>query len=103
MIFSIPLASIGVAPGTTLGLSVYAIDNYFTLEVTDTIEGMRFTPGRERYRSADPVPFGSVPPKRQGSASLSVTRVPNNASSEMGMLVMHRRNAQREADILRIR
>lgn len=103
IIMTVPMAAMRLAPGTTIGVSVYAFDNYFTGAATDAIEGMRFTPGGERYRAADGVPFGSVAPKSTGSAGLTVTSVSQDKSSEIGMLVMHRRNAGSEADTLRIR
>ena len=55
VIFTVPMNSsagavnVGVQPGTTFGFSVYAFDNYFTGNLTDSIEGMRFTPGAPRY------------------------------------------------------
>lgn len=103
IIMTIPMAAMGVAPGTTLGLSAYVFDNYFTGANTDAIEGMRFTPGQPRYASADPVPWGTVPAKGNGSFGLQVTSVPNDKSTETGVLVMHRRNADGEADIIKIK
>lgn len=93
---------VSIAPGTRLGISAYAYDNYFSGAATDAIEAMRFTPGNARYTAAG-IPFDTTPAKGRSSAALQVTSVPNTESSEIGMLVMHRRNADSEADILRIR
>lgn len=93
---------IAIAPGVTLGVSVLAFDNYFSGNLTDTIEGMRFTPGNERYRPAG-LPFDTTPAGGRSTAALQVTSVSAASSSEIGILVMHRRNADSEADIVRIR
>ena len=93
---------IAIAPGVTLGVSVLAFDNYFSGNLTDTIEGMRFTPGNERYRPAG-LPFDTTPAGGRSAAALQVTSVSAASSSEIGILVMHRRNADSEADIVRIR
>lgn len=103
IIMTIPMAAIGLAPGTTVGLSAYAFDNYFSGALTDSITDMRFTPGSERYTAAGGIPFDTTPANGKTSAALQVTAVPNSKSSEIGMLVMHRRNADSEADIVRIR
>ena len=70
--------------------------------MTDTIAGMRFTPGSARYASATGY-TGSVP--RLSSANLQVIANPvaDTASSERGLLLMYRRNAGSEADAIRIR
>ncbi len=102
IIMTVPMAVMGLSPGTTVGLSVYAFDNYFTGDLTDAITGKRFTPGRERYTAAD-LPFDSTPAKGRSTAALQTTAVPNAESTEIGVLVMHRRNDGAEADVLRIR
>ena len=105
MIFTVPLNVAGgvvLAPGATIGFDAFAYDNYFTGEVSDVIPGMRFTPGIPRFGVVG-LPFGAVPPK--GSADLGVTTatLPDSLSSELGLLMMYRRNAGQEADALRIR
>ncbi len=102
IIMTVPMAAMGLSAGTTIGLSVYAVDNYFTGDLTDAITGKRFTPGSERYTAAD-LPFDSTPAKGRSTAALQTTSVPNAKSTEIGMLVMHRRNDGSEADILKIR
>ncbi|HEX2539928.1 MAG TPA: S8 family serine peptidase [Caldimonas sp.] len=106
MIFTVPLnigtGSIALSPGATIGFTVLAFDNYFTGQVTDAIEGMRFTPGTARFGVVG-VPFGGVP--AHGNATLGVTTatLPNAKSSELGLLMMYRRDAGDEADALRLR
>jgi len=105
IIMTVPMNVAGlirIKPGATLGVSVYVYDNYFTGEQTDAIEGMRFTPGNERYTAAG-LPFDTTPPNGKAHAALQVTAVPNRKSTELGMLVMHRRNADAEADVLRFK
>ena len=105
MIFTVPLNIAGgvvVAPGATIGFDAFAYDNYFTGVVSDFIGGMRFTPGTPRFGVVG-APFGSVP--SQGSATMGVTTatLPDSMSSELGLLMMYRRNAGQEADAVRIR
>ena len=108
VIFTVPMNSsagsvnVGVAPGTTMKFSVYAFDNYFSGNLTDSIEGMLFTPGKARFGVVGD-PFGTVAPN--GSAQLGVTTatLPDTLSSELGLLMMYRRNAGQEADAVRIR
>ncbi len=108
VIFTVPMNSsagsvnVGVAAGTTMKFSVYAFDNYFSGNLTDAIEGMLFTPGKSRFGVVGD-PFGTVAPN--GSAHLGVTTatLPDTLSSELGLLMMYRRNAGQEADAVRIR
>ena len=92
--------SLGVQPGSTVGFSVLAIDNYFTGAVTDEIAGMKFTPGKPRFNVGE-LPFGTVAPQSRGQISIATARVPAAQSTETGVLVMHRRNAGKEASALR--
>ena len=102
VIMTVPMPAMGLATGTTVGIDVFAFDNYFSGALTDEITGMRFTPGIPRFGVVG-LPFGSVPSK--GSADLGVTTatLPDTLSSELGLLMMYRRNAGREADAVRIR
>ena len=96
----IPMGPMGASAASKLTLSVYAFDNYFTGLLTDSIEGMTFTPATPKYG-----PLGSV----EGIAPLSVarfqvTRVPGGAAaspSQSGILALYRSQAPGfEADIL---
>lgn len=102
VIMTVPMAPMALAAGTTVGITAYAFDNYFSGFLTDEIADMRFTPGIPRFGVVG-LPFGSVPSK--GSANLGVTTatLPESLSSERGLLMMYRRNAGMEADIVRIR
>lgn len=108
VIFTVPMNSsagavnLGVAPGTTISFSVQALDNYFTGSVTDEIADMRFTPGQARFGVVGD-PFGSVPSQTSTQLGLTTATLPDTQSSERGLLMMFRRNAGTEADIVRIR
>jgi hypothetical protein len=108
VIFTVPMNSsaggvnVGVAPGTTMKFSVYAFDNYFSGILTDAIEGMLFTPGNARFGVAGN-PFGTVAPNGSAQVGVTTANVPDTASSELGLLMMYRRNAGQEADAIRVR
>jgi minor extracellular serine protease Vpr len=106
MIFTVPLnigaGSIAVSPGATIGFTALAYDNYFSGIVTDAIEGMRFTLGTPRF-GVTGAPFGSVPGKGNATLGVTTATLPAAKSSELGLLMMYRRNAGLEADALRIR
>ena len=105
VIFTVPLNIAGgvtLAPGATMGFSVFAFDNYFSGNLTDSIEGMRFTPGQPRFGVVGE-PFGAVPAKTASSLGVTTSTLPDTLSSELGLLMMYRRNEGKEADVLRIR
>jgi subtilisin family serine protease len=105
VIMTVPLnwsgGGVKLTAGATVAFDVVAFDNYFTGNLTDLIEGMRFTPGKARFAVASP--FGAV--ASGGNLSVPVTRTsrPDTLSSEIGVLMMLRRNAGREAEALRLR
>jgi subtilisin family serine protease len=94
--------SITLAPGATIGFSVSAYDNYFTGNLTDSIDGMRFTPAQPRF-GVTGAPFGTVAARSGDTLGVVQATVPNTSSSELGVLMMYRRNADQEADAIRIR
>jgi subtilisin family serine protease len=108
VIFTVPMNSsaggvnVGVAPGATMRFSVYAFDNYFTGSLTDALEGMVYTPGSARFGVVGD-PFGSVAPNGTAQLGVATATLPDTVSSELGLLMMYRRNAGTEADILRVR
>jgi hypothetical protein len=99
---NIGAGSIEVSPGATIGFTALAYDNYFSGIVTDVIEGMRFTLGTPRF-GVTGAPFGSVPGKGNATLGVTTATLPAAKSSELGLLMMYRRNAGLEADALRIR
>lgn len=92
------LPSLGAATSATLGISLYAYDNYFTGTYTDAVAGMKFTPAAPKYRVTSGVPFGGV----AKGPLLNVPFTKNAAvtaaqSSESGLLFMYRRNVGAES------
>ncbi len=99
MIMTVAMSQLGLtAPGSTIRFSVYAYDNYFSGSLTDFLENMLFTPGAARFNPA--LQSGDVPSKTGGRLDIGRANVANTKSSESGVLIMHRRAAKHEADIL---
>ncbi len=88
-ILTAPLAALGLTPSSTFTFSVYAFDNYFTGNLTDSIENMTFTGDTPRFAAStigDTVPAG-------GEFVLDVAAVPAGAAkspAQTGFLVMYR-------------
>jgi hypothetical protein len=101
-IFTVPMAVMGLAPGTPVGFSIYAFDNYFTGEQTDSIEGMRFTPGSPRYSVGD-TPWGTVDPRSRETVTVTKAQVPDANTTESAILLMFRRNTLLESEVVRVR
>lgn len=108
VIFTVPMNSsagavnLGVQPGTTIGVSVFAFDNYITGALTDSVENMRFTPGNARFSIGD-VPFGTVAPRSFAQVPVTTATVPDAATSESGLLLMYRRNTLLESEVIKVR
>jgi minor extracellular serine protease Vpr len=100
MTMTVPMSALGLAVGTTINFSVQAGDNYFSDKVSDVITGMRFTPGAARFNVVG-LPFGEVPARGRGEVAVTRSAALPAKSSEAGLLIMHRRNTESEADILR--
>jgi hypothetical protein len=99
MTMTVPLGALGVAAGTTLTLDFLAYDNYFTNALTDFVASAKFTPGGARFNAVG-LPFGEVPSKTGGKIGVTRANVADTKSSEIGVLLMHRRNTKQEAEIL---
>lgn len=102
VILTVPFSRLGVAAGTTLTMDFLAIDNYFTGNVTDSVTGVRFTPGSTRFGVVGD-PFGAVASRESATLGVATATLPDTTSSEQGLLVMFRRNAGNEAEAIRIR
>lgn len=101
LIFTVLMSQLGnPSTSATMTLDAYAYDDYFTGNVTDFIGGMKFTPSAPRYSSG--TLSGSV---ARGTASrITFTKsatVPASQSSELGLLMMYRRNAGNESQEFR--
>lgn len=99
MIMTAPLSAVGLTSTSQFDFSVFAFDNYFTGNLTDSIEGMTFTLGTPRFTAAGlSVPAG-------GRATLTVSEVPGGASaspSQKGLLLMYRDATSREAQAISV-
>jgi hypothetical protein len=102
IILTAPASFMGIVPGKTIGFDVLAYDNYFSGKVSDSIAGMRFTPGSERFAAVEGF-TGTVPRLSKGTLQVVANPVADTASTERGLLLMYRRNAGSEADAIRIR
>jgi subtilisin family serine protease len=105
VILTVPMnisGGVTAVPGATLNFSVFAFDNYFSGNLTDSIEGMRFTPGSPRFGVVGD-PFGTVAAKSSSNVGVTTATLPNSLSTELGLLMMYRRNDGQEADAVRIR
>ena len=102
-IFSLPLAVLNVPATTMLNFSAFAYDNYFSGTTTDAILDMSFTPATPRYAvSGDS--SGVVRPLRLARVdTLAVAGGAEASPSQTGFLVMMRRNAGKEAEVLVVR
>ncbi|MBX3622396.1 MAG: S8 family serine peptidase [Rhizobacter sp.] len=102
-IMTIPFAALGVPADTQLTFSAYAYDNYFTGNTSDAILDMGFTPSKPRYAVAGDS-SGVVRPLRLARVdTLSVAGGAQASPSQTGFLVMMRRNAGKEAEVLTVR
>lgn len=102
MILSVPLLAQGLYPGTTVGFSVLAADNYFAGIDSNAIEGMLFTPGNERFGVLGLL-FGEVASRSNATLGVKTATPPDSVSSERGLLLMFMRIAGSDAAAIHIR
>jgi minor extracellular serine protease Vpr len=100
VIFTLPLSVLGVGPTTTLGIDVLAYDNYFTGFVTDFMGGMKFTPASPRFAAPDGIPFDTIGVGKSGKVPFVASAVSAAQSTELGVLMMYRRNAGNESQAI---
>jgi subtilisin family serine protease len=103
-ILTAPLSALGnLNPGSQFNFSVYAFDNYFTGSMTDSIEGLTYTPATPRF-VASGLPATGVP--AGGSSTLTIQSVPGGdvaSPSQTGILLMYRDGREKqEADAIRV-
>ena len=101
VILTMPLAPFGIGADAKLGISVLAFDNYFTGNLTDSIDGRIFTPSVPKYDVTAP-PAAGVDPLCV--ATLTVMAVPGGdvaSPSQDGLLFFYRSaNKGLEADVV---
>ncbi len=89
-ILTAPLSALGLTPTSQFKFSVFAIDNYFTGNVTDSIENMTFSLNQPRFIGSG-IPSTGVPVN--GKAVLTVNSVPGGdtaSPSQAGLLLLYR-------------
>jgi subtilisin family serine protease len=101
VILTAPTLALGITDDTTIDFEVAAFDNYFTGELTDAFETMTYTPSTPKFIATNPpdvVPAHST--VRFGTAA--VPGGEGASPSQIGLLLMHRLDARREATIVRM-
>lgn len=103
VIMTAPMSAVGLTPGTTFHFSVDAFDNYFTGNLTDSIQGMTYTAGVPRFVGSG-IPGTGVP--AGGSSTMTIQSVPGGdtaSPSQTGLLLLYRDGKPKaEADTITV-
>jgi subtilisin family serine protease len=104
MIMTVPLDAVGLTPTSQFSFSVFAVDDYFTGNVTDQITNMVFTPGVPKFFGSG-IPDTGVPARSQSGLTISKVAGGDKASpSQSGMLLLYRDAVPgREADTIQVK
>lgn len=98
-ILTAPTAALGIAPGQTFGISVYAFDNYFTGASTDVIDGQTFTAGQSKYTPSS----GHVAVSAKSGSTVAVQATgATGASTQSGLLLLYRSAATNDYGVVQI-
>ena len=90
VILTAPLSAIGLTPGSQFQFSVFAVDDYFTGNVTDAITGMNYTLATPAFSVEG---GGSYVLPVGVSGALGITDVPGGdaaSPSQSGLLILYR-------------
>jgi minor extracellular serine protease Vpr len=102
MIFTVPLAAVGLTADTQFSFDVFAYDNYFTGNVSDSIEGMVFTPSKPKFVTSDP-PADGIPARSGALIAVDDFASGDTASpSQSGLLLMYR-DARIESETIAVK
>lgn len=100
MVLTVPRALLGIADGQAFSYSVYAFDNYFTGNLTDSITGQLFTAGEQVYATAE----SAVQVDAKSSVGLSVSATgATGESTQTGLLLLHQSAAENDFSVVTIR
>jgi len=103
VILTAPLSALGLNANSRFDFSVFAFDNYFTGNLTDSIVGMTYTPGVPRFAGSG-IPATGVP--AGSSSTLTIQAVPGGdaaSPSQTGILLMYRdAKSKNEADTITV-
>ena len=103
VILTAPLSAVGLSPGSQFQFSVFAIDNYFTGNITDAITDMTYTLGTPAFAVTGGSSF-LLPAGQKGSVNVSAVPGGSQASpSQSGLLLLYRDSKpNREADTIKL-
>lgn len=100
IILSVPLSALGLTPDKPFDFTASAADNYFTGSITDAFDKMTFTPAKPRY-AVNGDSSGIVRSHRvQRVDTITPAGGATASPSQTGFLVMLRRNAGLEAQVI---
>jgi subtilisin family serine protease len=100
VILTVPTALLGMTDSTTFDFTAQVYDNYFSGRMTDRFPKVTYTPDRPRY-AVSGVGAGPVAPFSVVRLDLAAAPGGDAASpSQSGLLLMYRRDAGREAEII---
>jgi subtilisin family serine protease len=89
-ILTAPLSALGLTPSSTFDFSVFAFDNYFTGNLTDSIVNMTYTPSTPRF-IASGIPATGVPAGGKSTLNIQAVTGGDAASpSQTGILLLYR-------------
>jgi subtilisin family serine protease len=102
VILTVPTAALGITDNTKIDFEVYVFDAYFTGWNTDYFPNMTFTPATPRYTTT----AGSAATVAgNSSVKLQTSAVAGGdlaSPSQTGLLLMYRKDAGKEADIVKL-
>ncbi len=101
-ILTVPTALLGMTDSTTFDFTAQVYDSYFSGRITDRFPKVTYTPDRPRYAVIG-VPPGPLAPFSATRLGTEAVAGGDTASpSQSGLLLMYRRDAGREAQIIRM-
>jgi hypothetical protein len=101
MIYTVPLAALGLAPGQTFSFRVLAFDRYFTGHLEDSINDMRYTVGSPHYQVVGGDIF-SVPAHAASAAATVASDGAAGPSTAAGLLLLYRVNGGSESSVVTV-
>jgi len=101
MIYTVPLAALGLTPGQTFSFRVYAFDRYFTGHLEDSVVDMKYTVGSPRYRFTAGNTF-QVPARTTSALSGVTSDVNARPSTAAGLLLLYRVNGGSESAVVNV-
>ena len=101
IIYTVPLASLGLVPGQTFSFRVLAFDRYFTGHLEDSVNDMKYTVGSPRYGFAGGNTF-TVAAHATNAVTTVVTNASAGPSTASGLLLLYRVNGGSESSVVTV-